>query len=108
MADIPVLNPENFSQSVEGGEGLTLVDFTAEWCSPCRMIGPALVDLAREYGDKLQFAKVDADTSGEVLVKYGVRGLPTLIMFEDGQPVGSLVGAQPASALKNFIGQYLP
>jgi thioredoxin 1 len=92
---------------VEAGLGLTLVDFYAEWCGPCKMIGPALGTLADEFDGQLRIAKVDADASGDVLVKYGVRGLPTLIMFDDGKPVGSVVGAQPIGALREFIGQYV-
>jgi len=107
MASIPMLNADEFSQSIEGGQGLTLVDFYAEWCGPCKMIGPALGTLADEYKGKLRIAKVDADASGDVLVKYGVRGLPTLIMFENGKPVGSIIGAQHAGALKSFVNQYL-
>ncbi|MFG1496792.1 thioredoxin [Saccharospirillum sp. HFRX-1] len=101
-----MLNAEQFAQSVEGGEGLTLVDFYADWCGPCKMIAPVLEDLAGEYDGKVTIVKLDADAHPEVLSKYGVRGLPTLMMFENGKPVGTRVGAQPASALKTFIGEH--
>jgi thioredoxin 1 len=106
MASIRILSADDFAQTVERGEGLTLVDFYAEWCGPCKMIAPALTALADEYAGELTVVKVDADSSGDVLAKYAVRGLPTLIMFEDGKPVGNLVGAHPAGALRDFIDQY--
>ncbi|WP_392802078.1 thioredoxin [Saccharospirillum sp. HFRX-2] len=106
MSAVTMLNAEQFAQSVEGGEGLTLVDFYADWCGPCKMIAPVLEDLAGEYDGKVTIVKLDADAHPEVLSKYGVRGLPTLMMFENGKPVGTRVGAQPASALKTFIGEH--
>lgn len=106
MSAVTMLNAEQFAQSVEGGEGLTLVDFYADWCGPCKMIAPVLEDLAGEYDGKVSIVKLDADAHPEVLSKYGVRGLPTLMMFENGKPVGTRVGAQPASALKSFIGEH--
>lgn len=106
MSTVSMLNAEQFAQSVEGGEGLTLVDFYADWCGPCKMIAPVLEDLAGEYDGKVKVVKLDADAHPEVLAKYGVRGLPTLMMFENGKPVGTRVGAQPASALKSFIGEH--
>ncbi|PTY38650.1 thioredoxin [Saccharospirillum sp. MSK14-1] len=106
MSAVTMLNAEQFAQSVEGGEGLTLVDFYADWCGPCKMIAPVLEDLAGEYDGKVTIVKLDADAHPDVLAKYGVRGLPTLMMFENGKPVGTRVGAQPASALKTFIGEH--
>lgn len=106
MSAVTMLNAEQFAQSVEGGEGLTLVDFYADWCGPCKMIAPVLEDLASEYEGKVSIVKLDADAHPEVLSKYGVRGLPTLMMFDNGKPVGTRVGAQPASALKTFIGEH--
>ena len=106
MSTIKMLDAEQFNATVEGGKGLTLVDFYADWCGPCKMIAPVLDDLASEYDGKVSIVKVDADAHPEVLSKYGVRGLPTLMMFENGKPVGTRVGAQPASALNTFIGEY--
>lgn len=106
MSNVKMLNAEEFSQSVESGEGLTLVDFYADWCGPCKMIAPVLEDLAGDYEGKVNIVKLDADAHPEVLSKYGVRGLPTLMMFENGKPVGTRVGAQPASALRTFIGEH--
>ncbi|MHA7880896.1 MAG: thioredoxin [Saccharospirillum sp.] len=107
MANVTVLNAAEFTDQVEAGEGLTLVDFYADWCGPCKMIAPVLDNLAGEYEGKVNIVKIDADANPDVLNKYGVRGLPTLMMFKNGQPVGTRVGAQPASALQGFIGEHL-
>lgn len=106
MATVEMLDASEFSNKVEAGEGLTLVDFYADWCGPCKMIAPVLEDLAAEYEDSVKVVKLDADVHPEVLSKYGVRGLPTLMMFENGKPVGTRVGAQPASALRTFISEF--
>jgi thioredoxin 1 len=103
MSKITPLNATQFAEQIEQSEHLTLVDFHAHWCGPCKMIEPSLESLAEEYDGRVRFAKVDADQHPEVLVKYGVRGLPTLLMFERGHPVGTLVGANPTSALRDFI-----
>lgn len=107
MSKIIMLTEKQFNQQVETDKGLTLVDFYADWCGPCRMIAPVLEELADAYDGKVNIVKVNADASPAILDKYGVRGLPTLMMFENGSPVGTAVGAQPASALKGFIDQHV-
>jgi thioredoxin 1 len=102
-----LLNAEEFAAQVENVEQLTLVDFYADWCGPCKMISPVLEELSDTYAGKVNIVKLNADNHPEVLQKYGVRGLPTLMMFEHGVPVGTSVGAQPASALKGFIEQHV-
>ena len=72
-----------------------LVDFWAEWCGPCKMIAPAVHDLAEEYTGKLNVAKVDIDNSPEIATKYGIRSIPALIFFRDGKPVDQVIGALP-------------
>ena len=69
-----------------------LVDFWAEWCGPCKMIAPAVHDLAEEYTGKLNVAKVDIDNSPEIATKYGIRSIPALIFFRDGKPVDQVIG----------------
>lgn len=107
MTKVTVLNTAEFTDQVESGTGLTLVDFYADWCGPCKMIAPVLDNLAEEFEGKVNIVKIDADANPDVLNKYGVRGLPTLMMFKNGEPVGTRVGAQPASALQGFIGEHL-
>ena len=84
-----------------------VVDFWAEWCGPCKMIGPALEELAAEYKGKLTIAKVDIDENPMSPNQYGVRGIPTMILFKDGKQVATKVGAAPKSALKAWIDQNL-
>jgi thioredoxin 1 len=106
MSKIAQLNATEFAEQVEQGDELTLVDFHAHWCGPCKMIEPSLQALADEYEGRVRVAKIDADEHPEVLVKFGVRGLPTLLMFASGRPVGTFVGAAPTSELKGFIDQH--
>ena len=80
-----------------------LVDFWAEWCGPCKQIGPALEEIAAEYGDKLTIAKVNIDENPETPTRYGVRGIPTLMLFKDGQVAGTKVGAAPKGKLIEWI-----
>ena len=84
-----------------------LVDFWAEWCGPCKMIAPAVHDLAEEYTGKLNVAKVDIDNSPEIATKYGIRSIPALIFFRDGKPVEQVIGALPKGALKKKIASVL-
>ena len=84
-----------------------LVEFWAEWCGPCKMIAPAVHDLAEEYTGKLNVAKVDIDNSPEIATKYGIRSIPALIFFRDGKPVDQVIGALPKGALKKKIDSVL-
>ena len=80
-----------------------LVDFWAEWCGPCKQIGPALEEIAAEYADKLTIAKVNIDENPETPTRYGVRGIPTLMLFKDGQLAATKVGALPKGKLIEWI-----
>lgn len=106
-AGVPVISGTQFSADVEKGSGVTLVDFYADWCGPCKMITPVLEDLAEEYEGKINIVKLNADSEPEVLAKYGVRGLPTMMMFKDGKSVDVTVGAQTYSVVKNWIEKHI-
>lgn len=80
-----------------------LVDFWAEWCGPCKMVAPVLEELAKEMGDKLTIAKVNVEESPDAPTNFGVRGIPTMILFKDGEPVATKVGALPKEKLKTWI-----
>jgi len=81
-------------------QGVSLVDFWAPWCGPCRMQEPIIEELAREIGDRATIAKLNVDDEPELASRYGVMSIPTLILFKDGQPVDKLVGLQSKDTLK--------
>ncbi len=84
-----------------------LVDYWAEWCGPCKMIAPILDEVATSYKDKLQIAKMNVDENREIPAKFGIRGIPTLMIFKDGQLAATKVGAMSKSQLTAFIDQQL-
>lgn len=85
--------------------GVTLVDFWAPWCGPCRMIAPILDELASELGAKVQIVKINVDENPVVAGQYGIMSIPSLLLFKDGKKVDAKVGALPKPALKSFIEQ---
>ncbi len=102
MTSIPV-SDDSFDSDVLKAEGSVLVDFWAEWCGPCKMISPALEEIAKEMDGRIQIAKMNIDDNPVTPQKYGVRGIPTLMLFRDGQVAATKVGAVPKNQLQEWV-----
>lgn len=104
MATVAVTD-QTFEQEVVKSDVPVVVDFWAEWCGPCRMIGPALEEISEELDGKVKIAKVNVDENPQAPAALGVRGIPALFLFKDGKVVSSKIGAAPKAALKQWIEQ---
>ena len=93
----------SFATEVLGAKEPVVVDFWAEWCGPCKMIAPHLEELSREMSGRVKIVKLNVDENGQTAARYGVRSIPTLIMFRNGEPVNMKVGAGAKSDLKKWI-----
>jgi thioredoxin 1 len=96
------LSDQEFNNFIQSDQPV-LVDFWAEWCGPCKQVGPILDEMASEYGDKITIAKVNIDQNPEAPSKYGVRGIPTMMIFKNGQAIATKVGAMPKSKLVEWV-----
>lgn len=108
MSDkIVQLSDESFEADVLNADQPVLVDFWAEWCGPCKMIAPILDDIADEFAGKVTVGKLNVDHNNETPPKYGIRGIPTLLLFRNGEVVGTKVGAMSKAQLSEFISDHL-
>ncbi len=103
MSKAVELTDQSFENEVLNSDKPVLVDFWAEWCGPCRMVGPVVDELAGEYEGKLKVGKVDVDTNPEISTKYQIRSIPALLIFKNGEVVDQIVGAVPKAQLKKQV-----
>jgi thioredoxin 1 len=103
MAKPRDVTDNDFDQEVLKASKPVLVDFWAPWCGPCRMVAPVVEELAEEYDGQVDFVKLNTDDNPNTAVKYGIRSIPTLLVFKGGEPVGQIIGFRPKSDLKKRL-----
>ncbi|MGD2121553.1 MAG: thioredoxin [Gemmatimonadota bacterium] len=98
----------NFGEQIESSDGLSIVDFWAAWCGPCRMVAPIVADLAQEYSDQgLRVGKLDVDQNPHTASKFGIRSIPSILFFKDGKHVDTVVGAVPKPFLEAKVNEHI-
>ncbi len=107
MANLTHFTDRTFKEEVLDNDLPVLVDFWAEWCGPCKMIGPIVEEISEEYHDRLKVGKVDVDKNSQVATQLGIRGIPALILFKDGKPVEQIIGAVPKAHIIDKLDSHL-
>lgn len=100
---IKVATDQNFEKEVVGNTKPVLIDFWATWCAPCRALAPLIEEVAKQYAGKLEVFKMDVDSNPETPGRFGIRGIPTVILFKGGKSIDQVVGAVPKEQLENLI-----
>lgn len=107
MSDIKSITDQDFESEVSSAEVPVLVDFWATWCGPCKALAPKLEEISKEFADKVKVVKMDVDKNTETAARFGVRGIPTVIIFKGGKMIDQVVGNQPKDVLENLINKAL-
>ena len=107
MSNLPAVTDDNFASTVLQADKPVLVDFWAEWCGPCRQVGPVLDEIAGEHGDKMDFVKMNVDENPVTPAGYRVTGIPALNVYKGGELVKQIVGAQPKAALLKQLEEFI-
>ena len=108
MKNVAEVSDGTFEQDVLGAERVTVVDFGATWCPPCRALEPTVEELARKYEGRVQFVKLDIDQNPSTPQRYGIKGIPTLIVFDGGREVERMVGAASKDAISRVVDKHIP
>ncbi|MBA3751132.1 MAG: thioredoxin [Nitrosopumilus sp.] len=106
-ANIVHINPSNWESEVLKSEKPVFIDFWAEWCGPCRMVGPVVEEIAQSYPDKVKVVKVNVDENQDIAMKYGIQSIPSLLVLKNGKEVGRTIGAAPKDTYLKFINDSL-
>ena len=104
---VKVISGNEFATNVENTKGVVVVDFSATWCGPCKMLGPVFEGVSNKMGDKAKFFKVDIDEDSNIAQKYRISAVPTMIIFKDGVPVEILAGFMPEQNITNKVNAHL-
>ncbi|MDB9823381.1 thioredoxin [Deltaproteobacteria bacterium] len=107
MGNILEVSDDSFDLEIIDSDLPAVVDFWAEWCGPCKMVGPVVEELAVEYEGKIKIAKMDVDKNRQTPAKFGIRNIPTLILFKGGEVVNTIIGAQPKSSIEEELKKLL-
>ncbi|OPX39805.1 MAG: thioredoxin [Desulfobacteraceae bacterium 4484_190.1] len=107
MADVLEVTDGNFEDEITKSDIPSMVDFWAAWCGPCKMVGPVVEELAAQYEGKIKIAKMDVDANRQTPAKFGIRNIPTLILFKDGQVVQTITGAYPKEHIEGELKKML-
>ena len=107
MASILEVTDDSFDSEIINADIPAMVDFWAEWCGPCKMVSPVVEELAGQYTGKIKMAKMDVDKNRQTPAKFGIRNIPTLILFKGGEVVNTIIGAQPKSSIEEQLKKLL-